>query len=486
MKSFPMRLADKILLILLGVVSAVFVGLVMILDVLLPHFLLALTLFLLIVLMVMFLLLWRKKSRIAGRIISGLLSVLLGLGCFYVWKTHDTLSGISGADTKVDEIAIVVMAGDLAENIDDIADYRVGIQTVMDRANTDQAVKEIEGHLGGTLNISEYANVDNLVKGLYNGEIQALIMNEAYRGMVEESYESFTTDTRVLSNYVYKTTVEIDKTTGDVTKEPFTVFISGIDVYGSISKTSRSDVNILATVNPNTNQVLLTTTPRDYFVELPFADNARDKLTHSGIYGVDASIETLEHLYGIDIDYYVRVNFTSVENIVDALGGITVDSEKSFSMGEYSFSEGENELSGAEALAFSRERKSFAAGDVQRGRNQMAVIKGIIHKAISPSIIGSYASVLDSVSDSMETNMSTSEITSLVKMQMQTNKGWDIISSNVVGTGSYGSTYSMPGQQLWIMIPDDASVAEAKARIEKVNAGEKLPPVDVAAVEAED
>lgn len=487
MKNFPMRLADKILLIMQAVISVVFVALVMVLDVLLPHFVLALALFLLIIVMLVFLMLWRKKSRIMGRILAGLLSVLMALGSFYVWKTHDTLKGISGADSKVDEITVVVMATDLAETLDDIKDYRIGIQKTMDRANTDQAVQEIETHLGSSLSTSEYVSVDTLVRGLYNGEVQAVVMNEAYRGMIEESYKTFSTDTRILSNYEYKSNVTVEKSTGDVTKDAFTVYISGIDVYGSISKTSRTDVNILATVNPNTHQVLLTTTPRDYYVELPFADNARDKLTHTGIYGVDASIQTLEQLYGLEIDYYVRVNFTSVENIVDALGGITVDSEKSFSIGQYSFSEGPNDLDGAQALAFSRERKSFAAGDVQRGRNQMSVIKGLINKAISPSIIGNYASVLDSVSDSMETNMATSEITALVKKQMQDGKGWDVISSNVVGTGSYSSsTYSMSGQELWVMIPDEASVMDAKTRINKVYAGEILPSVDVAATEAED
>ena len=260
-----------------------------------------------------------------------------------------------------------------------------------------------------------------------------------------------------------------------MTKEPFTVYITGIDTYGPISTSSRSDVNILATVNPETKQILLTSTPRDYYVEFPGVTNGQlDKLTHAGIYGVDCSMDTLEQLYGINIDYYVKVNFTSVIKIVDQLGGINVYSEYDFtSIDGYHYQQGYNELNGEEALSFARERKAFADGDNQRGKNQQAVITALLQKAISPAILTNYAGLLGSLDGNMETNMSMDDITELIKMQLGDGSSWEVISQSVVGSNSQDYCYSL-ANSAYVMIPDQASVDAAKAKIQQVLNGETI------------
>ena len=253
-----------------------------------------------------------------------------------------------------------------------------------------------------------------------------------------------------------------------LTNDTFIVYISGIDTNGSLSETSRSDLNIIASVNTNTKQILLTTTPRDYYVILPVSGGQMDKLTHAGIYGVDVSMETLENLYDISIDYYVRVNFRMLVDLVDAVGGITVNSEYAFNSGKYSFSKGDNQLSGREALVFVSERYAFTNGDIQRGENQMQVIKSLIDKVSSISIIKNAGEIIDAISENFETNMTGDEIASLLKMQMNDGASWDIVMNKVKGTDDLRTTYSAGNQELYVMIPDQQSVCEAKEMMQKI------------------
>ena len=213
---------------------------------------------------------------------------------------------------------------------------------------------------------------------------------------------------------------------------------------------------------------MLTSTPRDYYLPFPISNGMEDKLTHAGIYGIDVSIGTLEDLYGIDIDYYARVNFTTLEEMIDALGGVTVYSQYEFSAGGYKFNKGYNDLNGKEALAFSRERHSFNSGDNQRGKNQMEVIKGMIKKATSPAIIIKYNNILNSVSGTFETNMKLEEITSLIKMQINDMTPWKVETNSVIGEGARKTTYSYKTRPLYVMIPNADSVEAAKEKINKV------------------
>ena len=248
-----------------------------------------------------------------------------------------------------------------------------------------------------------------------------------------------------------------------------------MDEYGKVSEISRSDVNMILTINPKTKQILMTNVPRDYYVQLHDTTGYKDKLTHAGTYGVDTSIKTLEDLLGIKLDYYFKVNFSSLENIVNALDGVDVYSEYDFqSWNGYNFTKGYNHVEGKAALAFARERHTFTDGDNQRGKNQQALIEAIFRKCTSSSIITKYNSLLDSLQDSMITDMPMKSMTSLAKMQLRDNASWTITSNSLTGTGSYDYTYTYNFQELYVMVPNEDSVTEAKEKINKVASGEKL------------
>ena len=253
------------------------------------------------------------------------------------------------------------------------------------------------------------------------------------------------------------------------------MYISGIDANGRATYRSRSDVNILAVVNPNTRQILLVSTPRDYFVPLSVSNGVRDKLTHAGNFGVKVSRDTMAMLYDIDIDYYFKVNFSGFKNIINALGGVTVNSEVSFNRAGYTFVKGANTMDGDMALVFCRERYSFAGGDRQRGRNQMAMIKGVLDKAMSPALLANYADVLKSIEDNFETNVPIGVIGELVASQLKDNRAWNVQSCSVDGTGDYQVPYSM-GQEVYVMWPNEDTLNRAKALIQSVLVGE-IPQV---------
>ena len=260
----------------------------------------------------------------------------------------------------------------------------------------------------------------------------------------------------------------------------FVLYFSGIDVWGWTDTKSRSDVNIIAAVNTETRHVQLINTPRDYFVEMPISNGAKDKLTHAGLYGVENSVGTLEKLYDIDIDYYLRVNFSGFEAIIDILGGVDVYSEYDFTVDPIKhYTEGYNHLTGLEALAFVRERHAFASGDNQRGRNQMAVIQGVVDKVTQPSFLKNYLSVMDSLDGCFETNIPYDLIASLVRKQLDEGGSWQVLSYSVNGTGDTQKPYSM-SQKAYVMIPDQTTVDKAKTLMKKVREGFMLSEADVA------
>ena len=264
-----------------------------------------------------------------------------------------------------------------------------------------------------------------------------------------------------------------------ITKEPFVVYLSGVDTRGDLTDKARSDVNIIAAVNPVTKQVVLINTPRDYYVDLA-GTNSKDKLTHAGLYGVQTSMDTLGNLYGVDVQHYIRINFAGFINIIDALGGVDVYSDQAFtsvgSPGYYdptTFVEGWNHLDGKAALAFARERHAFKTGDVQRGINQMKVIDAMLNKIKSPALLMGFTKILDAVSDSFVTSLSQNQISALVRMQLSDFAEWTIERYTVTGTsGSRTKCYSAKGQKLYVMKPDEASVAKAKEMIAAVMGGE--------------
>ena len=264
-----------------------------------------------------------------------------------------------------------------------------------------------------------------------------------------------------------------------ITKEPFVVYLSGVDNRGELTDKARSDVNILAVVNPKTKRVALVNTPRDYYVDLAGTDS-KDKLTHAGLYGVETSMATLGNLYGVNVEHYIRINFAGFINIIDAIGGVDVYSDQAFtsvgSPGYYdptTFAEGWNHLDGKSALAFARERHAFASGDIQRGINQMKVIDAMVNKLKSPALLMSFSKLMDAAADCFVTSLSQDQITALVRMQLSDLASWDIQSCSVTGTsGKSSKCYSAKGQSLYVMKPDENSVNEAKALIASVLDGE--------------
>ena len=264
-----------------------------------------------------------------------------------------------------------------------------------------------------------------------------------------------------------------------ITKEPFVIYLSGVDTRGELTEKARSDVNILAAVNPVTKRVVLINTPRDYYVDLAGTSD-KDKLTHAGLYGVETSMETLGNLYGVNVDHYIRINFAGFISIIDALGGVDVYSDQAFtsvgSPGYYdptTFVEGWNHLDGKAALAFARERHAFASGDIQRGINQMKVIDAMLNKIKSPALLMGFSKIMDAASDCFVTDFSQDQISALVRMQLSDFANWDIQSYTVTGSsGTSTQCYSAKGQKLYVMKPDEASVSKAKEMIATVLGGE--------------
>lgn len=309
--------------------------------------------------------------------------------------------------------------------------------------------------------------------GLKNGEVGAIVSNSADIGIVgdDSNYAWVNDGLRQIASFTYETGRTITQVAADIPEEgsnSFIMYLSGIDTYGGTSAVSRSDVNILAVVNTETKNILLLSTPRDYYIGYSATGGAKDKLTHAGIYGIDASIDALEQLYGIDVNYYLRVNFTGFTQIIDALGGVDVNSDYEFTARGTQIHQGSNHLTGEQALSFARERYSFVDGDFQRGRNQMEVVRAVIQKAASSSLLANYMDVMSAVAGSFETNMPQEEISRLVKMQLSDMASWNITSYTAVGQVSSAETYSMPGVMLSVVLPDENSVTEAKDMIRDV------------------
>ncbi len=414
----------------------------------------------------------KKKALMIGGLGFGVIAcAALTVGCVYLERTTVVLDSVTVEEEednyKVDNIVVAVLDGDRAQTMDDTLLYNFGIQRTIDRENTDKVIAEIEERAGIELSLTEYDDFSEMVLALRRGDIQAVIYNSAFNDTIEESMEGFTDEIRVLNSHEIKSAVRFLATDMNVAREPFTVYISGIDVYGDIEQSSRSDVNILVTVNPVTKKVVMTTTPRDYWVYLPeVSGNYRDKLTHAGLYGIQCSIDTLTALYGVAIDYYARVNFTTLTKLVDALGGINVYSEYAFTThyknGGYEIKQGYNEMNGKMALAFARERYNVPGGDEQRGRDQQEVLKALMEKAMSPSILTGYMGILDGLEGNFETNMRMNQIASLVKMQLGDGASWDIVMQAVSGTTGSEACFSGGYRRLSIMYEDHDSIVKAR------------------------
>ena len=420
----------------------------------------------------------RKRGWVFGIVLSVIYLLCCGVGSYYLYHTNQAVDEIITPTTlETDAVSIFVLKDDPAQDVSDIEDYTIGIMRELDRENTDYAISQIEEQAGFTLKLKEYDAMDAMIDALKSGEIGGMLLNNGFLTMTEdmEGYENTMDEVRAIITISIETEVEEPQQTTDYDPNYFAVYISGIDTYGGVNAKSRSDVNIIMAVNTQTKQILLLSTPRDYYVPLTISGGVRDKLTHAGIYGVDVSRGTLENLYNREIPYYLRMNFSGFINIIDALGGVDVSSPESFTgLHGGTYQEGYNHLNGEEALSFARERYSFSSGDRQRGKNQMEVIRAMIDKCQTSSLLLNYQEVMQSLAGSFQTNLEQDRIAQLVSAQIFEKSEWNVVTYSVDGTGSSRTTYSMPNQRAYVMIPNESTVDHAKELLREVKDGETL------------
>lgn len=414
-----------------------------------------------------------KVRTVIGKVVSVILSVILLVGSLYIAQGNSVIDSITGADTQTTRISVVVKKDSKYEKLSDLKNQTIEVNSSVEEDKMKEAIEALKKE-ESTIKTKEINDFSKMADDLYDGKTEAIYVNEAHYIMLEANHESFETDTKVIYTYEIEEKLNDISKNVNVTKDAFAVYISGIDTYGKVSTVSRSDVNMIVTVNPKTKQILMTSIPRDYYVTLA-NKNAKDKLTHSGLGGIENTVKTVENFMDIDINYYARVNFTSLIKMVDALGGVDVESIEAFSTGTYSFKKGTNHVNGEQALAFSRERYHVSGGDNGRVANQQRVLTAMIKKMMSPAIITNYSSVLKSIDGSFETNMESSDITSLLQMQINDMASWTIVQKQLTGTGKTmtGGAY-MPNNALYYMVPNTSSVTENKQAIQSVLKGETV------------
>lgn len=395
-------------------------------------------------------------------IVTILMIVGYSCGIYYLNKTTHFMNNLNTIKKEITSYYIIVMKESKYDEISDL----YGKNLTYYEGTSQEVLSKIRLEL----NYSTVKNIDSLKDRLYTAKTDSILVSDLIKEDLEEKYTDFSERTRVLK------TIDITKDVEDITKKvsikntSFNVLISGMDSYGTINKTTRNDVNMIATINPNTNKVLLTSIPRDYYVQLHGKTGYKDKLTHAGIYGINTVVQTIEDLFGIDINYYVRVNFTTVESLVNTIGPIEIYSDKAMSLDGCKYVVGTNTVNGKCALRFARERHSYVEGDNHRIKNQQEVIKGIFNKlSKSAMVVTDYTSILDSLDGKFATNMDMKDITAFIKYELEDITKYEILDTQVTGTGSMELTYSYPHQKLYVMFPSEQSVESAKEYINKIS-----------------
>ena len=409
-----------------------------------------------------------KNNKKIGYILSALFITIYLIITYYLGITLNFFNSFSKIHYSEETYLVLTLKESNYKDIKDIENKDLGY-IKNDLTNINKAIEKLDKKV--KTEKKEYTDYTKLFNDLDKKTLSSILIEENYYNIKSE--EEDVSQYQILYKITIRSVITEKNKTVDVTKDPFTIYISGIDVYGDIATVSRSDVNILVTVNPKTKQILLTSIPRDYYVQLSGTTGYKDKLTHAGNYGVNMSISTIEELLGIDINYYLRVNFTTLEKLIDSIDGVDVYSKYSFTsyIDNYQFYKGYNHMNSKQALAFSRERKSLPEGDNDRGKNQEAVIEAIIRKVTSKELIYKYSKILSSVKDSFQTSLSETDITKLIQKELENPGGWNITSTSLTGTGSMDYTYSYSAQKLYVTIPNEDSIKEAKKLIDDVNNG---------------
>ena len=441
------------------------------------HFNIIYTALLVVVLVVSLVLIIRKKGKLVVTVLLVIFLIVAAASLFAFKSLIDVAGNLNETASYSEiEMSVVVPANSSISDVTELSSVQA--PTGADGSNIDALLSQIKSDKGVNLITDTVDSYQAAYENLINGSSQAMVLNSAYSSLLELSYDNYESNLKTIYTYKIKKNVSSDASSSD--KNVFNIYISGIDTYGSISTVSRSDVNIILTVNMNTHKILMTTTPRDSYVKIPDGGaDQYDKLTHAGIYGIETSEKTLENLYDIDIDYYARLNFTSFMNLIDAIGGVTIYNDQAFTIhldtgNDYSFEVGNIDLSsGEEALAFVRERYDLNNGDYDRGNNQIKVVQAIVNKLTSLNSVSNYSSITSTLTDSIQTNMSLDTMMDLANTQLDSGKKFTITSQEVTGTGSTGelTSYAMPTASLYMIQLDDASVSSASQAIKDVMEG---------------
>lgn len=409
------------------------------------------------------------------------------IGGYYISKTGSLLTNITNVTKHAkNTVSVVVKQSSDIKNKSQLNGLSVGTLRTIGTQGSSKALKELSKD-GIVMNQSEYDSLSAMLEAFYNGEVDSIIINESSRSQIldVESYADFDNNTRV----VYQTSYKVENTdkahaVSDITSKPFNILISGSDTRGGFDENGRSDVIMVATVNPKTSTILLTSVPRDFYVTTACdaADGcmqgALDKITHTGIHGTNTTKRTVEQLLGVEINYTFKVGFDTVTDLVDALGGVDVYVEPGYAVSTSTFSvhEGVNHLDGQHALAYARERYSYTEGDRQRTKNQQQVLMGIVNEATKPSVITKYASIMDAMANTFSTTMSNEEISDLIKHQINNNPKWKMEQYMVDGTGDTLMCAEL-GDAASVMVPDQSTVKIAKDKINAILAGKSADDV---------
>lgn len=407
----------------------------------------------------------QKKRRIFGSIFCIILLVINVFVTYHYSNTMNFFSLITGKNYNTYTYQLYVLKDSEYESAFDLDGESLGVVDI-DTELLDLVLEEVSEDF--SYESSSYDSSYEVVVALEDSEVEAILIKDTDYTLLEENDTELTDNLKLLKEY--QITVEYEELSSekDLTNDSFIVYITGYDRYGEISLTALSDVNMLAVVNPTTKEIALVSIPRDYYVEMPGYGTTPDKLTHAGVYGTDVSISTIENLLNIEIDHYLKINFSTIVNFVDIVGPIEVESVYTFCADTYCFDTGTNVLNGLQTLEFVRERYSLPNGDLDRAYNQQLVVNSLIKTMATPSTLTNYSSILESISSYFATSLTDTDIKSLVKMQLSDLASWNVTNYVLDGTGSSEYTYSYPSQKLSVVIPDEDSVEEAKELIASI------------------
>ncbi|WAW14167.1 LCP family protein [Peptostreptococcus equinus] len=415
-------------------------------------------------------LIYKRKNKALKILLSVLVLIVSATAAGasnYVDQSMKSLDIISGKQETY-QFSLVVPIDSKIESISDIENKEVLSALKIDEANVNTFKTKMIYKENKSLNYVDGGDYFSMSKKVSEKEADVILLNESYRSAIVDQIPDFEKKTKVIYSTDFKgknklAHKEIKK------NQPFNVYISGIDTFGKISNVSRSDVNLLVTVNPKNNKILITTVPRDTYTKIAGGGNDEyDKFTHSGIYGINSSVKTMENLLDTDVNYYVRVNFSTLIKIVDVLGGVDVDNKQAFSVGSYYFDAGKIHLNGKEALVYARDRYHQENGDMDRGRNHEKILAAIIDKATKANSMADYQEMLNVATESSETNMPKTKIIELINRQINMNKNWDYQMQDLKGQGTMGKpSYAMPGSRLYMFVPYDESIRLIKSEIDK-------------------